>query len=478
MLFSAKNLLPEPPVTSFWNSLLGFDEQFDIGDLIFLRGSILNVKNLDRALAHVIEKHEGIRLRVARTQYGLRLGIGPCPTEPIVEEIDLVRLTGPDQRRRIEIVSAKRQHMFSFDGHTPIVHVAAFRTSERGDYYLLVLMHHFVADGMGYRLFLEALESVYNALAAGHDVNGPETVKWLSSWLKRLEHYADSEAPDEFKYWKDIDYDQFNLRVSDASASGTSVAEGSARELHDASLGGRRENADGHSRVDRAKYHLEIDAEATAGLVSIPARSAHCQDFDAFLSALSGACGALLGNYSLWLYSLTSAQGRVFDNFDPSQIIGLISELVPLPLKVTGRESRSDRARLIGRQRNMLPRGGIDFRAMKFLNRDPALRRRLDRLPLPRIGMNYRAGFQRHFARRFLDTDSCPPLIGQHMHRAAAVYLFWSEVGYLSRRRQIDTTYDPITIDYEVARNLCTVLQQELSQAIDEISAFTRANDE
>ncbi|MCA1436361.1 amino acid adenylation domain-containing protein [Bradyrhizobium sp. BRP20] len=467
---SADGLLPVPPVISFWNSLVGFDEHFNLGDLFFLRGGILDIKILDRALAHVIERHEGLRLRVARTQDGLRLGIGPCPAERIVEEIDLVRMTGPDQRRTIESVSARRQHMFRFDGHTPLVHVVAFRASESGDYYLLVLVHHFVVDGMGYRLFLEALEDAYNALAAGHDVNGAEAVQRLSPWLKRLEHYANSEAPDELKHWEGIDYDQFNFRVSDASSGRTSVAEGSARELHDASLKGRREDADGRSlRVDRAKYHLEIDREGTASLLSIGARSANCQDFDVFLAALSGAFGALFGNYSLWIDSLTSTRGRLFDDFDSSQIIGLLSELVPLSLNVTGRESRSDRARLIYRQRNALPRGGIGFRALKFLNRDPAMRRRLDRLPLPRIGVNYRARLQRHFPRRFLDTEPSPLWIGEHMHQAAAIHVFWFDVGYQSGDLQIDTTYDPSMVDYEVTRHLCTVLQQELLQTINEI---------
>ncbi|MCA1424218.1 MULTISPECIES: hypothetical protein [unclassified Bradyrhizobium] len=188
-----------------------------------------------------------------------------------------------------------------------------------------------------------------------------------------------------------------------------------------------------------------------------------------FLAALSGACGALFGNYSLWIDSLTSTRGRLFDDFDSSQIIGLLSELVPLSLNVTGRESRSDRARLIYRQRNALPRGGIGFRALKFLNRDPAVRRRLDRLPLPRIGVNYRARLQRHFPRRFLDTEPSPLWIGEHMHQAAAIHVFWFDVGYQSGDLQIDTTYDPSMVDYEVTRHLCTVLQQELLQTINEI---------
>ncbi|UEM11465.1 hypothetical protein J4G43_044350 [Bradyrhizobium barranii subsp. barranii] len=92
--------------------------------------------------------------------------------------------------------------------------------------------------------------------------------------------------------------------------------------------------------------------------------------------------------------------------------------------------------------------------------------------------MNYRAGLQRHFPRRFLGTDPYPLWIGEHMDQAAAIHLFWFDVGYQSGQLQIDTTYDPSMVDYEVTRHLCTVLQQELMQTINEFSALTRVNHE
>ncbi|MGY3426391.1 hypothetical protein ACVWZW_006895 [Bradyrhizobium sp. F1.13.4] len=219
---------------------------------------------------------------------------------------------------------------------------------------------------------------------------------------------------------------------------------------------------------DQGKYHLEIDEEATADLLNISARLAHCQDFDVFLAAISGAFGRVFGNYSLWIDSLTSTRGRLFDDLDPSQIIGHISELVPLPLSLTGTEPRPDRARSIYRQRNALPRSGIGFRAMKFVNRDPAVRSRIDRLPLPRIGVNYRAGLQRHFPRRFLGKEPSPLWIGEDMDEGAVIHLFWLDVGYQAGHLQIETRYDPTQVGYEVTRNLCMVLQQELLQTISE----------
>ncbi|MBO4227671.1 non-ribosomal peptide synthetase [Bradyrhizobium neotropicale] len=472
---SGGSSLPVTPAISSWNRLAGFDEHFNIGDLFFLPRGLLNIRMLEHALAHVMDRHEGLRLRIARTDDGLRLTIGPSVAERIVEEIDLVGMTGLEQRKAIESISARRQHMFRFDGQTPLVNVTAFRTSESGDYHLLFLLHHFVADGIGYRLFLEALDAAYNALASGHAVSGPENIQMLSPWLKRLEHYANSEAPAELTYWEGIDYHQFDLHVSDTSSGVASFSEVTARELHYAGLEGRLNEAACRSLwEDQAKYYLEIDKEATAGLLNIAARSAHCQDVDVFLAAISGAFGRVFGSYSLWIDSLTSTRGRLFDDLDPSQIIGVISEIVPLPLALTGTEPRPDRARSIYRQRNALPRRAIGFRAMKFLNRDPAVRSRIDRLPLPRIGLNYRVGLHRHFPRHFLAKDPSPLWIGKDMDEAGVNYLFWFSVGYEAGHLQIETRYNPTQVGYEVTRNLCTVLRQELLQTISE---FGRARD-
>ncbi|WP_234684977.1 non-ribosomal peptide synthetase [Bradyrhizobium monzae] len=472
---SADGSLPVTPAIASWKPLVGFDEHYNIGDLFFLPGGILDIRLLERAVAHVMDRHEGLRLRVARTDDGLRLTIAASVAERLVEEINLGGMTSLRQRKAIESISARRQHMFRFDGQTPLVNVTVFRTSESGDYYLLVLMHHFVADGIGYRLFLEALDAAYDALGSGHAVRGPDNMQILSSWLKRLEHYANSEAPAELEYWERIDYNQFNLHISPTSAGGASFSQVTARELHYARLEGRADDA--NCRVlweDQAKHHLEIGKEATADLLNIAARSAHCKDIDVVLAAISGACGRVFGNYSLWIDSLTSTRGRLFEDIDPSQIIGHISELVPLSLSLAGTEARPDRVRSINRQRNALPRRGVGFRVLKFVNRDPAVQSRIDRLPLPKIGLNYRAGLQRHFPRRLLAQDPSPIWIGEDMDEAAASHLLWFDVGYQAGRLQIETRYDPTQIGYEVTRNLCTVLQQELLLTIAE---FGRAGD-
>ncbi|QND61728.1 amino acid adenylation domain-containing protein (plasmid) [Mesorhizobium huakuii] len=454
------------PAVSSWNSLVGLGEHYNLGDLFFLPAGLLNLSILEGALAHVIGRHEGLKLRIVQTESGLSQAIGSVPN-PLVEEIDLVGMATAKQLTVIEGACAERQTRFRFDGQTPLVRLSAFRTSESGNYYLLVLMHHFVADGTGYRLFLNALETAYNTLAVGGTIADPETTP-LSQWLERLGHYADSEAPTELEYWEGVRYDLLDMHVSDAGSGTAEFLDETARRLHYARLEGLvNEEYCSQLWEDQAKYCVTIGEKATARLLNVSATSAQCEDFDIFLAAVSGAFGRAFGNYSLWIDSLTSTRGELFDDIDPSQIIGYVGELVPLPLYLTGKESRPDRARSIYRQRNALPRRGIGFRAMKFLNRDPAVRKRIDHLPLPRIGLNYRARLQRHYPRRLLARDPHSLWIGEDMEQSAMNYLFWFRVGYEAGELQIEVRYDPRQVGYGTTRNLCTILRQELLQIIN-----------
>lgn len=464
------------PAVSSLNSLVGLGEHYNIGDLFFLSAGVLNLSILEDALAHVIGRHEGIKLRIVQTESGLSQAIGSVPN-PLVEEIDLVGMTTAEQLKIIEGACAERQTGFRFDGETPLVRLSAFRTSESGDYYLLVLMHHFVVEGTGYRLFLNALEAAYNTLAAGETIADQETTP-LSHWLERLGHYADNEAPTELKYWEGIRYDLFDLHVSDSGAGKAEFLDETARSLHYARLEGLlNEEYCRPFWQDQAKYCLTLGEKETARLLNVSATSAQYEDFDIVLSALSGAFGRAFGNYSLWIDSLTSTRGELFDDIDPSQIIGFVGELVPLPLYLTGKDTPRDRARSIYRQRNALPRRGIGFRAMKFLNRDPAVRKRIDQLPLPRVGLNYRAQLQHHYRRRLLDRDPHSLWIGQNMKQSAMNYLFWFNVGYEAGELQIEVTYDPRQVGYGTTRNLCTILHQELLQIINTFAVAGRSTD-
>ncbi|MGL3104268.1 hypothetical protein [Bradyrhizobium sp. BR 1432] len=60
------------------------------------------------------------------------------------------------------------------------------------------------------------------------------------------------------------------------------------------------------------------------------------------------------------------------------------------------------------------------------------------------------------------------------MDEASVIHLFWFDVGYQAGHLQIEARYDSTQVGYQVTRELCTALQQELLQTIGE---FGRARD-
>jgi amino acid adenylation domain-containing protein len=465
----ATGSLPPTPAVSSWNSLVGFDVHYNIGDIFFLPAGALNVSTLRSALAQIIDQHDGLRLRIARGEQGLIQTFSRELPDSVIEEVDLAKLSKAEQRETIERIAAERQHVFRFDGKTALIKLTVFRTSADGDCYLLILLHHFVVDGFGYRLFLEALDAACTALLRREPVETLAGGTTLYRWLTRLEHYANDEAPRELDYWEALPFHEFDLALPEAGRRVATFSNETARKLYYAI---REARIDEEYCLplwkDQAKYHFALGRIETSRLLGVTPRSTQCEEFDIFLAALTSAFGRAFGNYSIWADSLTSTRGRLFDDVDPSQIIGYVGELVPLPLCVNAVEPRLDRARSIYRQRNALPRKGIGFRAMKFLSRNPAVRDRIDRLPLPRIGVNYRAGLQRQYPRSLFGKAPEPIWIGEDMDESAMNYLFWFRVGYQADELRVEVRYEPSQVTFETTHRLCGLLREELEQTIAE----------
>ena len=104
---------------------------------------------------------------------------------------------------------------------------------------------------------------------------------------------------------------------------------------------------------------------------------------------------------------------------------------------------------------------------MKFLNHDLDVSKRIDSLPLPRVGVNYRAGLQRSFPRRFFSKSGESLWIGEDMDESRMNYLFWFRVGFDKDQLTIEMRYDPSQCTYEISSKLCNALRSELVKTVD-----------
>ena len=76
------------------------------------------------------------------------------------------------------------------------------RNSDGGPGYLLVVMHHLVADGVSWRILLEDLEQAYRQVRAGSEATLPASATAFAEWAQRLQLYAQTDAVRaEVGYW-------------------------------------------------------------------------------------------------------------------------------------------------------------------------------------------------------------------------------------------------------------------------------------
>ncbi|MBS4536132.1 non-ribosomal peptide synthetase, partial [Clostridium sp. D2Q-14] len=85
----------------------------------------------------------------------------------------------------------------------PLMKIGLFKTS-KGDY-LLIAIHHFVIDGVSWRILLEDLLLGYNLAEENKEIVLPSKTASYKQWSKMLDEYSSSfKFEKESKYWEDI----------------------------------------------------------------------------------------------------------------------------------------------------------------------------------------------------------------------------------------------------------------------------------
>jgi amino acid adenylation domain-containing protein len=159
----------------------------------------IDVELLESSIARISNRHEPLR-----SIFSERLG-EPIQTvttmRPCLERLDLRPL--PERKRAAAIQSQTSELLRqSFDiEREPPIRVQLLRLGEH-DHALVIKLHHLITDGWSQRLFLEELETLYNAGSKGLPAKLPEIpfqyrhfVEWQRAWLRT------PAAEEQLNYW-------------------------------------------------------------------------------------------------------------------------------------------------------------------------------------------------------------------------------------------------------------------------------------
>jgi non-ribosomal peptide synthase protein (TIGR01720 family) len=343
----------ELPEREHWNHGLLFEVRQE-----------LELEPLKEAVGAVLGHHDALRLRLRRNAAGEweqeNAGLdGEVP----VERVELSGLGEAEQVAALEARAAELQRSLDLEAG-PLVRVALFDLGEGQPGRLLIVIHHWVVDGVSWRILLEDLLTAYRQAAAGLPVKLPAKTTSFRRWAERLSEWAQGEeVRGELEYWRSLAWEGVRGLPLDYPE-------------------GRNDEASGRTLT------VGLEEEETRALLQEVPAAYRSEINEVLLTALALALKEWTGG-SVALVDL-EGHGRedLFDDIDLSRTVGWFTSIFPVVLE-PGEALDSNALRRVKEQLREIPRRGLGYSALRYLTTDLAVHEALRALPKPDISFNY-----------------------------------------------------------------------------------------
>ncbi|MDO8225210.1 non-ribosomal peptide synthetase [Bacillus cabrialesii] len=254
----------------------------------------------------------------------------------------------------------------------PLLQAGLFRTTD-GDF-LFLSAHHFVVDGISWRVLLEDLSLGYRQAAGGEDIKLPPKTSSFKAYAKKLSGYAESQQLiKQLKYWRETEEYQTEALPFDQI---------------DGPIANERK---------RSTISFTLNDKETAALLK-DANSAYNTDTQDLLLASVILALRHWTNQSAFKLSLES-HGRedVLDGVDVSRTVGWFTAIYPLLVKLSADlpDSEEGMVHVLKTTKDTLrrvPDKGFGYGVIKYLT--PPDKKDINFTGAPEISFNYLGQFE------------------------------------------------------------------------------------
>ena len=303
---------------------------------------------LERALRHLVDHHDALRLRFTASDAGWH--------QHHVD--DAHTLVWPASDAPVDDVAAALHASFDL-ANGPLVRAALFAATAERTGRLLIAIHHLVVDGVSWRILLEDLHTVIRQLQRGEAPALAAKTSSYQAWGERLARHAQSDdLRAELAYWQ------------------------AARDVHHLPTDRDAGNTRGSERTVTARLTTD---ETRVLLQEVPA-AYRAQITDVLLAALGMTFAPRLADRPLWVDLEGHGRSDRFDDVDLSRTVGWFTSVYPVRVAVTAADSPGDALRSVRDMLRAVPDHGLGHGVLRYLSPDAAV---LRALPSPELAFNY-----------------------------------------------------------------------------------------
>jgi amino acid adenylation domain-containing protein/non-ribosomal peptide synthase protein (TIGR01720 family) len=323
---------------------------------------------LARAIRHLVEHHDALRLRYVRSDSGWRQ-INANADEPIAFEVVDLSSVVADGRDAAFCAAASRINASLNLSDGPIARFACVDFGPNRPQALLLVAHHLVVDIVSWRVLIEDLESLCRQLDEGRELHLPPKTSSFKRWSEVLGDYAGSEEiRREAAYW---------------------VSAAPSRVL---SLPRDRFDADNTVSSERSVW-MSLGRDETRALLRHMPEQHNTQVNDVLLTALARAFESWTATPRLLLDLEGHGREPIAEGLDVSRTVGWFTTMFPVYLEWPHAASNLNVLTAIKQQLRAIPHHGIGYGALRYLGADAAVRAALAQQPAPELSFLYLGRF-------------------------------------------------------------------------------------
>lgn len=323
----------------------------------------LRVDRLRQAFIHLWQHHDALRLQLASDEAGIH-SVHAAVESPIsFTVVDLSALSPPQQASILTAIANSLQA--SLDLSCLLWRSVLFRMGAGQSDRLLLIAHHWIIDGVSWRILLEDLTTVYAQLDRHEAVQLPPKTTAFRDWAQQLHHQANSESvqssvQSEVDYW-----------LSQSSTIPLPV-----------------DNAVQQNTVATAEQvNVSLDIEQTHQLLEEAPKLHHAYINEVLLAAFMPAFQQWLGTGTL-LVDVESHGRSDSEALDLSRTVGWFTTVAPVSLRLLP-QLPVDSLKQVKETLRQMPNQGLSYGLLRYLSSDTAIRTRLEQLPAAQIKFNY-----------------------------------------------------------------------------------------
>lgn len=323
----------------------------------------LDFQIVEQVIKQLLQHHDALRLRFQQTENGWQQ-INAAPDEIVsVTRLDLSGQSAAEQEKAITSIATELQASLNLSTG-PLMRVAYFDLGQDKLPRLLIIIHHLVVDGVSWRILLDDLQTAYQQLSQGEEIQLPAKTTAFKQWADKLSEYAQSpELQSELEYWQ-------NQTQKSAVYLPT-------------------DDRDANTVASARTVSISLSSAETQALLQEVPKAYQTQVNDILLTALVQACAQWTGDNSLLLTLEAHGREDILPHVNLSRTVGWFTAQFPVLLNLGDTLSPGDALKTIKEQLRNIPRNGISYSVLKYLSQNSSLQA----TPQPQLKFNYLGQF-------------------------------------------------------------------------------------